>query len=271
MNGHVAVGRIDGARHAALPPAIAHVRCPALLRRRGRCRSLPASRRRARRRALLRSPRLAARADDAVAARPRGRFEDDEDRASGDPATSSRTAGRCSTSGCGTTSVKHVALPWGVSGALTREALQATGHETAFAERPLRRRGAPRRRRSLSADAAEQQVPHLPARSWPTVVLHGRPRWLITDDRRRVPRRRRRRDRRSQQPGAAAGHAGVAGRGRLPSRAHHRRGRRQHGRHRRLAGAGMAAGPRAPARPQRRSESGQQRRHHRSRRGDSCS
>jgi Polysaccharide deacetylase len=40
----------------------------------------------------------------------------------------------------GTDSVKHVALPWGIGGALTRRALEATGHVTAFAERPLRRR-----------------------------------------------------------------------------------------------------------------------------------
>ena len=39
-----------------------------------------------------------------------------------------------------TTSVKHVALPWGISGSVTRAALEATGHELAFAERPLRRR-----------------------------------------------------------------------------------------------------------------------------------
>jgi hypothetical protein len=41
----------------------------------------------------------------------------------------------------GTTSVRHVALPWGIAGELTRRALAETGHETAFAERPLRRRG----------------------------------------------------------------------------------------------------------------------------------
>jgi len=40
-----------------------------------------------------------------------------------------------------TRTVKHVAMPWGVSGAVTRQALEATGHVTAFAERPLRRRG----------------------------------------------------------------------------------------------------------------------------------
>jgi polysaccharide deacetylase len=40
-----------------------------------------------------------------------------------------------------TTSVRHVALPWGVAGAIARRAVEATGHVTAFAERPLRRRG----------------------------------------------------------------------------------------------------------------------------------
>jgi hypothetical protein len=40
----------------------------------------------------------------------------------------------------GTTSVRHVALPWGIAGRLTRRALAGTGHETAFAERPFRRR-----------------------------------------------------------------------------------------------------------------------------------
>jgi hypothetical protein len=36
--------------------------------------------------------------------------------------------------------VKHAALPWGIGGKVTRQALVATGHETAFSERPLRRR-----------------------------------------------------------------------------------------------------------------------------------
>jgi polysaccharide deacetylase len=39
-----------------------------------------------------------------------------------------------------TNTVKHVAMPWGISGECTRSALAATGHETAFAERPLLRR-----------------------------------------------------------------------------------------------------------------------------------
>jgi hypothetical protein len=41
----------------------------------------------------------------------------------------------------GTTTVRHVALPWGVAGGTTRRALADTGHELAFAERPLKRRG----------------------------------------------------------------------------------------------------------------------------------
>jgi hypothetical protein len=38
-----------------------------------------------------------------------------------------------------TTAVRHVALPWGVAGTLTRRALVDTGHDLAFAERPARR------------------------------------------------------------------------------------------------------------------------------------
>src|SRR5262245_20570047 len=40
----------------------------------------------------------------------------------------------------GSTSVRHIALPWGIAGDITRAALAATGHQTAFAERPLRAR-----------------------------------------------------------------------------------------------------------------------------------
>jgi hypothetical protein len=39
------------------------------------------------------------------------------------------------------TSVRHVAMPWGIAGELARRALAETGHETAFAQRPFRRRG----------------------------------------------------------------------------------------------------------------------------------
>jgi len=41
----------------------------------------------------------------------------------------------------GTTTVRHVALPWGIAGEETRHALADTGHQLAFAERPLKRRG----------------------------------------------------------------------------------------------------------------------------------
>jgi len=40
-----------------------------------------------------------------------------------------------------TTTVRHVALPWGIAGEETRRALVETGHQLAFAERPLKRRG----------------------------------------------------------------------------------------------------------------------------------
>ena len=40
----------------------------------------------------------------------------------------------------GTTSVRHVALPWGIAGRTARNALRETGHALAFAERPLKRR-----------------------------------------------------------------------------------------------------------------------------------
>jgi hypothetical protein len=40
----------------------------------------------------------------------------------------------------GSTTVRHIALPWGIAGETTRRALAATGHEIAFTERPLRSR-----------------------------------------------------------------------------------------------------------------------------------
>jgi hypothetical protein len=41
----------------------------------------------------------------------------------------------------GTVTVRHIALPWGIAGDVTRRTLPGSGHLTAFAERPLRRRG----------------------------------------------------------------------------------------------------------------------------------
>ena len=76
---------------------------------------------------------------EAIAARRGGRFESDEDRvlAIRDELAEGRAL---LNEGLRTTTVKHVALPWGIAGEITRRALQDTGHETAFAERPLRRR-----------------------------------------------------------------------------------------------------------------------------------
>ena len=40
----------------------------------------------------------------------------------------------------GAGSVRHLALPWGIAGSLTRSLVSDAGYVTAFAERPLRRR-----------------------------------------------------------------------------------------------------------------------------------
>ncbi|HWW88713.1 MAG TPA: polysaccharide deacetylase family protein, partial [Vicinamibacterales bacterium] len=40
-----------------------------------------------------------------------------------------------------TSSVRHVALPWGICGDVARRSLADTGHRTAFAERPFKQRG----------------------------------------------------------------------------------------------------------------------------------
>jgi hypothetical protein len=41
----------------------------------------------------------------------------------------------------GSDTVRHVALPWGIAGETTHRIFRETGHVTAYAERPLRRRG----------------------------------------------------------------------------------------------------------------------------------
>jgi hypothetical protein len=69
-----------------------------------------------------------------------GRFENDAARAA--EILEEINLGRALlNSGLGTTTVRHLALPWGIAGDLTRRALPGSGHVTAFAERPLRRRG----------------------------------------------------------------------------------------------------------------------------------
>ena len=75
----------------------------------------------------------------ALAAGGRGHFESEDDR--GAMIRKELAEGRALLNAkLQTTTVKHVALPWGISGETTRAALAATGHETAFAERPWRRR-----------------------------------------------------------------------------------------------------------------------------------
>lgn len=70
----------------------------------------------------------------------RGVFEDDETRTKW--IQSELVNGReLLNQGLGTTDVRHVALPWGVAGDITRRALKLTGHATAFAQRPFERLG----------------------------------------------------------------------------------------------------------------------------------
>jgi Polysaccharide deacetylase len=74
-----------------------------------------------------------------IAAAARGSFEDDEARARAIREELAE-ARAILNSELRTTAVKHVAMPWGIGGALARSEAEATGHTTAFAERPLRRR-----------------------------------------------------------------------------------------------------------------------------------
>jgi len=76
---------------------------------------------------------------DAIATGRGGTFETDEARATAIRDELARGRALLNEK-LGTNTVAHVALPWGVSGAVTRQALEATGHITAFAERPLLRR-----------------------------------------------------------------------------------------------------------------------------------
>jgi hypothetical protein len=77
---------------------------------------------------------------EVLVSRPGGRFESEADRL-----TSIRTElaeGRAMLNDqLRTKTVRHVALPWGIAGEITRQTLRDTGHEMAFAERLLTRRG----------------------------------------------------------------------------------------------------------------------------------
>jgi hypothetical protein len=69
-----------------------------------------------------------------------GRFESDAEReaAIAEEINEGRTL---LNAGLGTTTVRHLALPWGIAGDVARRAVRDSPHVTAFAERPLRRRG----------------------------------------------------------------------------------------------------------------------------------
>jgi hypothetical protein len=74
-----------------------------------------------------------------IARAGRGRFEDDAARLAG--IREELAEGRAMLNdGLRTTAVRHVALPWGIAGDITRRAVAETGHVIAFAERPLRSR-----------------------------------------------------------------------------------------------------------------------------------
>jgi hypothetical protein len=74
-----------------------------------------------------------------IARAGRGRFEDDATRLAG--IREELAEGRAMLNDkLRTTAVRHVALPWGIAGDITRRAVAETGHVIAFAERPLRSR-----------------------------------------------------------------------------------------------------------------------------------
>jgi hypothetical protein len=76
----------------------------------------------------------------AIASQGGGTFENDETRAAA--IRDELAEGRALlNAGLATSTVRHVALPWGIAGSLTRRVLAETGHLTAFAERPFRVRG----------------------------------------------------------------------------------------------------------------------------------
>lgn len=68
-----------------------------------------------------------------------GRYESDAERAAVIREELSRSREELNAR-LGIQSVKHIALPWGIAGALASSLLAETGHTTAFAERPLQRR-----------------------------------------------------------------------------------------------------------------------------------
>src|SRR5581483_11164955 len=74
-----------------------------------------------------------------VAGRPKGSFESDDERASVIREELAE-ARQILSERLKTNTVRHVAMPWGIAGAIARRAAEETGHELAFAERPFRTR-----------------------------------------------------------------------------------------------------------------------------------
>jgi hypothetical protein len=70
------------------------------------------------------------------------------------------------------TAVRHVALPWGIAGEVARRSFAETGHETAFAQRPFRRRG-------VHAGDDRFQLMRLHAKFLTCLPGHGR-QWFYT-------------------------------------------------------------------------------------------
>jgi hypothetical protein len=103
--------------------------------------------------------------------RRRGSFESDEAQATA--IRDELAAGRALLNErLGTNTVQHVALPWGVSGTVTRRTLGATGHATAFAERPLLRR-------AIRAGDDRYQLMRLSGRFLTCLPGRGR-KWFLT-------------------------------------------------------------------------------------------
>jgi len=76
---------------------------------------------------------------EAVLGKPKGAFESDDDRAATireELAEARLTLNER----LKTNTVRHVAMPWGIAGAIAQQAIEETGHELAFAERPWRKR-----------------------------------------------------------------------------------------------------------------------------------
>jgi hypothetical protein len=73
-------------------------------------------------------------------ARGNGRFESDDEREA-EIAREIHEGRAWLDERLGTSTVRHIALPWGIAGEVTRRTLPGSGHRTAFAERPLRHRG----------------------------------------------------------------------------------------------------------------------------------